>query len=126
MSTKQVILVRQDLNMPAGKAAAQVGHAAMLFIIERLRTNTPFTEAQIEWMFKEKLDDPNWNYGGMKKIVLAVKDLPELLKTLDFAQTLGLECHMVHDEGLDCITCGAIGPTFEDEMNVVTDHLRLY
>ena len=37
MEYKQVIIVRKDLNMSAGKLAAQVAHAAMAFLTALIR-----------------------------------------------------------------------------------------
>ena len=37
---KQIIIARKDLNMSAGKLAAQVSHASMAFLINTIRKNT--------------------------------------------------------------------------------------
>ena len=122
-NTKQIILVREDLKMNIGKTAAQTAHAAMLFILHHIGHNVPFTQAQLDWMYYEKINIKNWEWGGMKKIILGVKDLEELTNVVNFAQSMGIEAHLVHDEGLDAITCAALGPCINKELDLVTDHL---
>jgi len=61
MAYKQVIIIRQDLKLPKGKLASQVGHAV------------------IDAAFGSKKSVVNkWKKEGMKKIVLKVKNLKEL------------------------------------------------
>ena len=55
MELKQVIVVRQDLKLPAGKLAAQVAHASIGAIHKANQ------EKQKQWMKQ-----------GMKKVVLKV------------------------------------------------------
>ena len=65
MELKQVIVVRQDLDMPKGKLAAQVAHASVGAIN---RAN--------------KAKQKNWMQQGMKKVVLAVDSEAELKSLL--------------------------------------------
>ena len=64
---KQVIVVRKDLNMGAGKIAAQVGHACVLGA-EHVRKSHP------QW-YKD------WEMAGQEKVVVKVANLDELEKT---------------------------------------------
>jgi PTH2 family peptidyl-tRNA hydrolase len=133
MNTKQVILVRKDLNMSIGKTSAQVGHASMLFLIKKFTSsNLPvskvinFSKSENFWCFPNEFNtNKDWIYGGMKKVVLGVEDLNELLTVIEFADKLGLENNIIHDEGLDCITCGAIGPDYDRLIDPITNHLKL-
>lgn len=125
MMIKQVILVRKDLNMNIGKTASQVAHAAMLFTLYHMKNNIPFTSTQLDWMFQEVRKDPNWTWGGMKKVVLGVEDAKEMLLLVDFAQQYGIEAYFVVDETLNCITAAAIGPDLSEKIDKVTDHLKL-
>jgi peptidyl-tRNA hydrolase len=111
--------------MSIGKTAAQAGHAAIMFLVHHLTYNIPFSKVQMDWLFEEKLKNSEWNYGGMRKIVLAVNDLQELLQLVNFAQQIDIEAHLVFDEGLDCITCASLGPDAADKIDIVTDHLTL-
>lgn len=135
---KQVILVRDDLNMSPGKAAAQVGHAAILFMIDAVEKasfnnrDVRFNVSELRWMFdngpivKHGAVEEWTSYGGMKKIVLAVKDLTEL-HTLQFAaKSAGLKVFTVFDEGLNEITACAIGPDFSVAIDTITGDLPLY
>lgn len=50
---KQAIVIRKDLGMSAGKVAAMVAHAAMTFILERIRPCLP----SIDWKREKDLGD---------------------------------------------------------------------
>ena len=63
MAYKQVIIIRQDLKLPKGKLASQVAHASVESV---LRSN------------KETVEE--WRKEGMKKIIVKVNDLNELLE----------------------------------------------
>lgn len=110
---KQVILVRQNLNLPKGKLAAQVAHASVSCFN---KTN----------FFKRK----KWLATGMKKVVLKVKDLTELRKYNQYAKDAGLKTALIADAGRTTvdpgtITCLGIGPAEEDEIDAVTGNLKM-
>lgn len=109
---KQVILVRQDLKLPKGKLAVQVSHASVGALIK-----------------SHKDDIKKWQRKGMKKVVLKVKDLDELIKYKNKAEELGLITYLVEDAGKTVlkpgtITCLAIGPDKENKIDKVTAHLK--
>ena len=60
---KQVILIRQDLKLPKGKAAAQAAHAAVEAV---LRSDKSLVQ--------------EWRNSGQKKITLKVATEKELYK----------------------------------------------
>jgi PTH2 family peptidyl-tRNA hydrolase len=128
---KQVILVRNDLNMSAGKACAQVGHASMLFLIDSIwnqRDDLPPIESR--WMFDngpipQKHGEADC-YGGMKKIVLGVDNGVHLAALHWEALDAGLKVFNVFDEGLNEITCCAIGPDYANKIDSITGDLKLY
>lgn len=110
---KQVILVRQDLQLPKGKLAAQVGHACVEAVLRSDKT-----------MVK------NWRAEGMKKIVLKVKDLKEMKKYLQLAKDADLVTALITDAGKTVVapgteTCCAIGPAEEDDIDVITSELKM-
>ncbi len=110
---KQVILVRQDLNLPKGKLGAQVAHAAVACFN---KTN----------FFKKK----RWLATGMKKIVLKVKDLDQLREFSTLAKSAGLTNAMIADAGRTTvdpgtITCLGIGPDEEDKIDAITGKLKM-
>jgi PTH2 family peptidyl-tRNA hydrolase len=125
--TKQVLVVRRDLNMRRGKECAQSGHAAMSFITRRLVRKSANT-------FEVTLTDPEiaWLESSYKKITLQVQGEPELLELAERAKNAGLQVHVVTDAGLTefggvpTVTCCAIGPDDSKKIDAVTGHLRLY
>lgn len=113
MAFKQVILVRDDLKLSKGKMSAQVAHAAVDAV----------TLSDAETVTK-------WRDVGMKKTVLKVKDLAELLQYEKKASSAGLVVAVVTDAGhthVDpgTITCMAIGPDDENRIDKVTGSLKL-
>lgn len=112
MPYKQVILVRQELKLPKGKLAAQVSHASVNALLK-----------------SHKDDIKKWKEQGMKKIVLKVKDLDELIKYKMKAEDAGLVVALIEDAGLTVIepgtvTCLGIGPDDEKKIDKVTGHLK--
>lgn len=110
---KQVILVRSDLKLPKGKMAAQVAHASVDAVLK--------SKASLV---------RNWRSIGMKKIILKVKDLEELLKYEKDAKKNDLVTALITDAGLTTvepgtITCLAIGPDAEVKIDQVTGNLQI-
>lgn len=110
---KQAILVRQDLKMDKGKLAVQTSHASVEAVLKS---------------DKSKVDE--WRSEGMKKVVLKVKDLQELLEYKKLAGKEKLTTALIRDAGLTffkepTITCLAIGPDEEEKINKITKNLKL-
>jgi PTH2 family peptidyl-tRNA hydrolase len=111
---KQVILMREDLNLPKGKMAAQAAHASVEAVF-----------------FSDKEIVASWRKEGMKKIVLKVKDEKELLRYLQYAKDSNLVTAMITDAGHTVVepgtkTCVSIGPDLETKIDRVTENLPLY
>ena len=110
---KQAILVRSDLKMPKGKMAAMVAHAS------------------VEAAFKtEKVILEDWKKIGMKKVILRVNSESELLSFQKKAKSVKLVTALIKDAGKTffkkpTITCLAIGPNSDLEINKVTGKLKL-
>lgn len=113
MELKQVILVRIDLKMPKGKMAAQCAHAS------------------VDAAFKtDKKLMHEWITQGMKKVVLRVDSLKELLEYKRKADDAGLVTGLITDAGKTVFnhpetTCLAIGPYEEKKIDTITGDLRL-
>jgi len=110
---KQVILVRQDLKLPKGKACAQSAHASVEAV---LRSDEKLVKA--------------WRKEGMAKIVLKVKDEKELIKHFQLAKDEGLTAAMITDAGRTVIapgtkTCVGIGPADVKDIDKVCGELGL-
>ncbi|MDO8741497.1 MAG: peptidyl-tRNA hydrolase Pth2 [Candidatus Woesearchaeota archaeon] len=113
MTYKQVILVREDLQLPKGKLAAQVAHASVASLLK-----------------SHKGDIAKWKDEGMKKVVLKVKDLDELKKYREEAQDADLVSALITDAGRTVvepgtITCLGIGPDKEEKIDKITGKLKM-
>lgn len=109
---KQVLLVRDDIDMSRGKAIAQGSHVSVLASRETEEDTVS------EWL----------NSGG-KKIVLRVSSEDELLEIIESVDSLPTA--KIRDLGYtelepDTLTAGAIGPANEDKIDEYTGNLPLY
>jgi PTH2 family peptidyl-tRNA hydrolase len=114
-ATKLAIVLRTDLRMSAGKAAAQAAHAAVAAALTTLGTPG----------FAAWLDD------GQPKVVLRVAGPDELDDVVAAAGRSGLPVQTIADAGrtqLDpgTVTCCAVGPGDSAEIDAVTGALSLY
>lgn len=114
MELKQVIIVRADLQLPKGKAAAQVAHAAV----------------EAAWR-SDKSNFKLWRDSGMKKIALKVADLKELYAIEQKAKQAGLVTAIITDAGKTTVapgtvTCCAIGPDCEEKIDDITKDLKMF
>lgn len=112
MSYKQVILVREDLKLPAGKLSSQTAHAS------------------VEALLKSHKDDISaWKNEGMKKVVLTVDNLEELYKYKQQAEDAGLVTGLITDAGKTIVEPGTvtsvgIGPDKEEKIDKITGELK--
>lgn len=110
---KQVLILRSDLGMSAGKMAAQAAHASLLAY------EAASTEARRAW-----------RRSGGKKVVLRVRTLKELLALRDGALRSGLPHGLVEDAGHTelppgTVTALGIGPAEEGRIDRLTGELEL-
>lgn len=111
---KQAIVVRTDIGMGKGKAAAQAAHASL----------TAYEKAGPDAR-------RSWKDGGQKKIVLKVSSEPELQELADQARREGLPHALIRDAGHTqlepgTVTALAVGPGEENLVDRVTGDLSLY
>ncbi|MEM1506957.1 MAG: peptidyl-tRNA hydrolase Pth2 [Candidatus Bathyarchaeia archaeon] len=114
---KQVMVLRADLKMSPGKAAAQASHAAVSSSEEARKSHPSW------WR--------EWIESGQCKIVLKVNSESELLSLKRKAEELGLPTALISDMGLTelepgTITALGIGPAPSDLIDKVTGSLPLY
>ena len=90
MDMSQLIIARKDLHMSPGKLAAQVSHASMAFLTNKIEgfqiNNKIYCYIQIDndvWH--------NWIKGSFTKIVCEAKNKNQLLKVMEIASSLGLK-----------------------------------
>lgn len=96
---RQLIIARKDLNMSAGKLAAQVSHASMAFLTAPLR-ETKDDKNKIkriengEYVFEIKIDAEtydDWICGIFTKTICEARNRNQLLKAKKMAEELGME-----------------------------------
>jgi peptidyl-tRNA hydrolase, PTH2 family len=110
---KQVIVVNEALDLPRGKLAAQVAHAAL----------AAFLEAGLDAKRR-------WLEDGMPKVVLRVDDEDSLLAIEAHALRLGLPTARICDAGhtvveAGTLTCIGIGPAEPSAIDPITGTLKL-
>ena len=116
MTSKQVIVVRNDLNMRKGKMIAQGAHASLLPFMEA----DPGDPALIDWMD-----------GAMGKIAVSVPSEEALVDVYERARAAGLPCALVVDAGrtefagVPTRTAAAVGPAWSDAVDAITGELKL-
>lgn len=121
METKQVIVMRRDLQMRRGKEIAQGSHASMMFLLNKYDNQTPPTEEELLW-----------KDGMMTKVCVRVDSEEELIIIYDKALEAGLTAHMITDagktefNGVPTRTCCAIGPHEVSKIDAITRELKLY
>lgn len=113
---KMAIIVRSDLRLTKGKAAAQCAHAAII-CYENAATSQPDILRQ-------------WLASGQPKIVLRVENLEGLESIRDSAKAAGLTVGYVRDAGRTQVAAGTVtvlgvGPCYEDQVDAVVSHLKL-
>jgi len=121
MAYKQSIVLRRDLGMGRGKAAAQAAHASCEAVFLILDSEKRLWR---EWL-------ESWRREGQKKVVLRVENLAELLEVYEGARRLGVPSSLVVDAGHTQLPPGtktavAVGPAPEELVDRVTGRLKLY
>jgi peptidyl-tRNA hydrolase, PTH2 family len=122
---KQVIVIRDDLNMRKGKMVAQGSHASMMFI----KHSIGIFDEDVTILLSDI--DNEWLFGSMTKICVRAKDLNELLVVYNDAIKAGLTAYIVEDYGLTefngvkTLTAVAIGPDYCENIDKITGKLKL-
>jgi peptidyl-tRNA hydrolase, PTH2 family len=111
---KQVMVMREDLQMSPGKLAAQACHASLL----------AYDKAD-----KDHIDE--WKRSGTTKIVLGVTNEHTLINVYKLAVSRYLPAALIADEGRTEVSPGTItgvgiGPAPSEQINEITGYLRLY
>ena len=133
---KQLIIVRKDLEMPAGKLAAQVSHASLLSFLNSLdKANEKDEKAENNqeiYILNKDNYSYDWIHGSFAKVVLGVKNENQLLKYKKIAEENGIPFALITDEGRTCFdgkstsTCLGVGPYDNDTLDKFFKRLRLY
>lgn len=143
-NTKQVIVIRKDLNMRKGKMCAQASHASMAFLTKdgsmehQIKYGYNGSETHIYKFINSSNDmKPNfdniehWLKNSFRKIVCYVNSEDELIEIHQRAINSGLMSHLIEDNGatefngVKTKTVVAIGPHEDSNFIGITDHLPL-
>ena len=120
---RMTLIVRQDLKMGKGKAAAQCLHAT-LALYEKI-TNPESVAYNPEMVER-------WKYGnGQAKITLQVPNQEDMDMLFAHAISLGVNAYIVHDAGRTQIAAGSatvlgLGPAPKLVIDQITESLKLY
>jgi len=125
MSTKQVIVIRKDLNMRKGKMVAQGAHASMAVLTKYLTKND-----RGWWAFYPTTEMEEWLAMSFTKICVSVNSEQELLEIYNNALKVGLPCSVIRDNGKTefkepTYTAVAIGPADSSMIDAITGSLTL-
>jgi PTH2 family peptidyl-tRNA hydrolase len=115
--SKMVIVMRNDLKMSKGKAAAQACHAAVSCALAAQK--------------KHPSEFTSWNSAGQKVSVLKVDSQKDLFEFKAIAETQGITCSIVCDAGRTEVdpgtyTCLGIGPEKQSVLDKITGDLKMY
>ncbi len=110
---KQIIVIRNDLDMSEGKKCVQTAHASL----------GAYKKA-------DKKIIKRWELGGQKKVVLEVDSRRKILDLYKKLKKEKIPCFLVEDAGLTELTPGTItalgiGPEREETLDKITGKLKL-
>ncbi|KAI5963911.1 hypothetical protein KGF57_001187 [Candida theae] len=120
---RMTLVVRSDLKMGKGKAAAQCSHATLALY---KKITNPNSEAYNPEMVRR------WEYGnGQAKITLQVPNQDEMDVLYAQAFSLGVNACIIHDAGRTQIAAGSatvlgLGPAPKKVLDQITGELKLY
>jgi len=138
MGSKQVIVVRKDIDMTPGKMGGQCAHAAMgVFFnwMKQFTTDYPLIDNEFirEYRISVYSGSPEFDYieGAFTKAVVEVADEEELLAVYEKACDLGYLTSIITDAAKTefkepTTTCICIGPISDEQAEGLTSHLKLY
>jgi len=114
---KQVIVVRNDLNMKRAELATQVAAASVKFLIENnesARGNQVFVNLSNE--------EVSWLTGSFSQTILAANSEEQLQDIVTRAEIMGIEAHTSSKD--DKIACVALGPDDSSLINRIVHKLK--
>jgi len=134
---KQIIVVRKDLKMNQGKLAAQVAHASMAPLLQRMRGGTPYEQIEpspndyrlfLDLEMKTPMKD--WLESDFTKIVLCVNSEEELISLNQKINKAGFMSCLIKDSGKTVfneptLTCLGVEPLYAKDIDPLTRHLKL-
>ena len=138
MTIKQIIVIREDLDMSRGKIASQAAHASMKALVDAMKhidmKRVIETEDGLDYdtrpaMYLDLDEDKElkaWLEGSFTKIVVYVKSEEKLMQLYEKVQKAGLRVSLIIDNGttefggVKTKTCIAIGPHAAERIDPFT------
>lgn len=131
METKQVIVIRKDLNMRKGKMCAQAAHASMKVILDEMCSYKFDKYTHYHMSVNEKTPMENWLNGTFTKVVVGCDSEEELIDLKNKAIDSEIPCSIIQDIGKTefhnkpTYTALAIGPGEIEKIDKITGNLKL-
>lgn len=133
---KQVIVMRNDLNMRKGKMVAQGAHAAMKVLLDEGSVSRGMGGLSGREPISFSIDDLSehflgWIDGAFTKVCVRCDSEDELVELYNQAKDAKLPCSLIEDNGatefngVKTKTCIAIGPAEAELIDTITGHLKL-
>ena len=119
--------------MRKGKMCAQVAHASMKVIIDKMRFRQYACKSAGHYVDSLHLGEDmyKWLTGKFTKVVVSCDSKEELLDIYASAIKKKLDCAIIEDSGATefngkpTLTCVAIGPGQANDINEITGKLKL-
>lgn len=114
MTSKCYIIIREDLDMPVGKVAAQVGHAVDIIWSEFTVCGVSVRGANAANIEPKESDEKSlndfssWVQDGRRKIVLKIKSKEQLDNLYNKMKANGYSVSYINDNGFthfEGVTC---------------------
>jgi PTH2 family peptidyl-tRNA hydrolase len=131
MDTKQVIVVRKDLNMRRGKEIAQGAHASLAVFFNMMNMEQKGKKYECSFSHTSQAMH-EWMTNGFTKITVVVDSEQALLDIYNKARAANLPTSLIKDAGktefggVPTLTTVAVGPGPSSEIDKITGHLKLY
>lgn len=128
-ATKQVLVLRTDLNMRKGKMVSQGAHAALVAFAEDARVVVDKGQRYLRIPLND--EKGTWYDNLQTTITLGVPDETALMDVFKQAEQLGLPCALIRDAGLTefkgvpTYTSVGIGPADAEIIDRITGGLPL-
>lgn len=138
MRTKQVIIIRKDLNCRRGKEISQGAHCSLKVITDNIIgypfswAKFPFMIIRFVYLFLTNKPLRAWLTGSFRKITLIVNSEEELKSLYEQAKAKKILCSLILDSGktefhgVPTYTAVAIGPDLDERIDPITSHLKTY
>lgn len=128
--TKQVLIIRKDLNMRKGKMVAQGSHASMLAILQQGHVQKD-EHGLPTYVIPMQPSVMEWVTNLFTKVCVGVNSEEELLAIYEQAKEANIPCSLIQDAGLTefdgvpTYTAVAVGPGATEDIDKITGDLKL-